>query len=129
MDFEEGKIAPSAQVRFGSILKHPGYSQTIGRSQSNQVKGRGDRKDLLETKSTEQSPATKRIIQFARRKDLHAKANQEAQELLFLFCLPKLSLLYLDMYFCPHKIHGKSRQIHYQAEANTWLCDFYRNAQ
>lgn len=61
-------------------------------------------------------------------KDLHAKANQEGQKLSFLFCLPKLSLLYLDMYFCPHKTHGKSRQIHYHAEANTQLCDVYRNA-
>lgn len=62
-------------------------------------------------------------------KDLHAKANQEGQEVSFLFCLPKLSFLYLDMYFCPHKIHGKSRQIRHRAEANTWLSDFYRNAQ
>lgn len=107
MDFEEGKIAPSAEVRFGSILKHAGYSQTTGRSQSSQVKGRGDRKDPLETKSTEERPVTKIIIVFARRKDLRAKANQEGQELLFLFCLPKLSLLYLDTYFYSHKICGK----------------------
>lgn len=65
----------SAEVRFGSILKHAGHSQTTGRSQSNKVKGKGDRKDFLETKSTEQTPVTKRIIQFAIRKGLAHKGK------------------------------------------------------
>lgn len=68
MHFEEGKTALSAEARFGSIMKRAGYSQTTGRSQSNQIKGRGDRKDVLETKSTEQSPVPRGITQFTRRK-------------------------------------------------------------
>lgn len=68
MHFKEGKTALSAEVRFGSIMKRAGYSQTTEGPQSNPVKGRWDRKDVLETKSTEQSPVTRGIIQFARRK-------------------------------------------------------------
>ena len=86
------------------VLEPAGYSEKKVESWSNQLKGRGDKKDFLETKINEQSPATERIIKFARRKDLPTEANQEGGELLFLLCLPKLSFLYLDTYFCPHKI-------------------------
>lgn len=104
------EIASSSEATFARqkvstwILESAGYSKIRQSTCGNQLKGRGDRKDFLDTKRNEQSPATERITRFARRKDLSTKANQEAGQLLFLLCLPELSFLYLDMYFCPHKI-------------------------